>query len=68
MITVTLTITLSTEGTVRTIHAADYTINQPAMPGCKRCETDAYTPHYSCLYAGKAMGHSESHCTASACN
>ena len=35
--------------------------------GCERCTTDAYVPHFSCLYGGKAVGHSAAHCTASAC-
>jgi hypothetical protein len=35
--------------------------------GCERCKTDAYVPHYSCIYGGKAVGHSVAHCTASAC-
>lgn len=42
-------------------------IRQRAVVGCERCLTDAYVPHYTCLYAGKAIGHSESHCTANAC-
>lgn len=35
--------------------------------GCERCTTDAYVPHYNCIYQGKAMGHSAAHCTADAC-
>lgn len=35
--------------------------------GCERCKVDPYVPHYSCLYNGNAVGHSEAHCTASAC-
>jgi hypothetical protein len=35
--------------------------------GCERCKTDAYVPHYNCLYHGNAMGHSAAHCTADAC-
>jgi hypothetical protein len=42
-------------------------LTQKADANCARCLTDAYVPHYNCLYAGKAMGHSESHCTANAC-
>lgn len=40
---------------------------QKADANCERCLTDAYVPHYNCLYAGKAIGHSEGHCTANAC-
>ena len=35
--------------------------------GCERCTTDAYVPHYNCIYGGRAIGHSASHCTADAC-
>jgi hypothetical protein len=42
-------------------------IRQRAVAGCERCTTDVYVPHFTCMYAGKAMGHSESHCTANAC-
>ena len=35
--------------------------------GCERCLTDAYVPHYNCIYGGKAVGHSAAHCTANAC-
>lgn len=35
--------------------------------GCARCTTDPYVPHYSCRYAGNAVGHSTDHCTASGC-
>jgi hypothetical protein len=35
--------------------------------GCVRCTTDAYVPHYNCIYQGRAIGHSPSHCTADAC-
>lgn len=34
---------------------------------CVRCKTDAHVPHYNCIYNGKAIGHSEAHCTADAC-
>ena len=34
---------------------------------CKRCETDTFVPHNNCIYGGKAMGHSEAHCTADSC-
>ena len=42
-------------------------LRQKASATCERCLTDAYVPHYNCLYAGKAIGHSEGHCTANAC-
>lgn len=35
--------------------------------GCERCLTDEYVPHYNCMYQGRAIGHSEAHCTANAC-
>lgn len=35
--------------------------------GCARCATDAYVPHYNCIYGGRRIGHSASHCTADAC-
>lgn len=34
---------------------------------CARCQTDPYVPHDNCLYGGRAMGHSRTHCTADAC-
>jgi len=40
---------------------------QKAVPDCERCKTDGYIPHFNCMYDGKAIGHSESHCTANAC-
>jgi hypothetical protein len=43
------------------------TITQKAVADCERCSTDASVPHFMCLYGGNRMGHSESHCTASAC-
>ena len=59
-------------GTVRKI--TDVTPGRPlsgfvqkAVADCERCLTDAYVPHYNCMYAGKAIGHSEGHCTANAC-
>jgi len=55
-------------GTVRVIQPeVGQRIIQNAVDGCERCTTDAFVPHFSCMYAGRAMGHSESHCTASAC-
>ena len=42
-------------------------IRQRAVADCERCTTDAYIPHFNCMYAGKAIGHSEGHCTANAC-
>lgn len=36
-------------------------------PGCKRCTTDPYVPHFNCVYGGRAVGHSGAHCTADAC-
>ena len=35
--------------------------------GCERCTYDEHVPHYNCMYKGKAVGHSEAHCTANAC-
>lgn len=52
---------------MRHIVADDAHIRQPAVEGCKRCETDAYVPHFNCQYGGNAVGHSASHCTADAC-
>jgi hypothetical protein len=43
------------------------TIRYRTAEGCERCQTDEYVPHYSCMYQGKAIGHSASHCTANAC-
>lgn len=56
-------------GTVRIIEDLISTevIRQRAVVGCERCKTDAYVPHFTCMYAGKALDHSEGHCTASAC-
>lgn len=56
-------------GAVRVIEnvAGGERIQQRAVVGCDRCLTDAYVPHYTCMYAGNAMGHSEGHCTANAC-
>ena len=34
--------------------------------GCVRCTTDIYVPHYNCGRPGE-RGHSDAHCTASAC-
>lgn len=34
---------------------------------CKRCLDKHDVPHFNCRYQGKAMGHSEAHCTANAC-
>ncbi len=42
-------------------------ISYRTADGCERCTTDAYVPHYNCIYGGKRMGHSASHCTADAC-
>lgn len=53
--------------TMRHIVADDVNIRQQADENCKRCTTDAYVPHYNCMYEGKAMGHSRAHCTANAC-
>jgi hypothetical protein len=56
-------------GTIRMIQTpkGETLYVQKADANCERCLTDAYVPHYNCLYAGKAMGHSEGHCTANAC-
>lgn len=42
-------------------------VNYRTCEGCPRCKTDKYVPHYNCMYHGKAVGHSEAHCTANAC-
>jgi hypothetical protein len=36
-------------------------------PTCERCKIDPYVPHYNCMYSGRAIGHSNAHCTADAC-
>ena len=36
------------------------------MRDCTRCQTDTYVPHFNCIRSG-AIGHSKTHCTASAC-
>lgn len=46
---------------------ADPVIRYRTCDGCERCKTDAYVPHYNCIYQGRAMGHNEAHCTADAC-
>lgn len=43
------------------------TIRYRTAEGCERCTHDEYVPHYNCIYQGKAVGHSEAHCTAHAC-
>jgi len=43
------------------------TIMYRTAEDCERCKTDAYVPHYNCLYNGRAIGHNASHCTADAC-
>lgn len=59
----------SSEGNARRIITDEVglSIQQRAVWGCDRCTTDAYIPHFNCMYAGKAIGHSEGHCTANAC-
>lgn len=42
-------------------------IRYTTCEGCERCTTDAYVPHYNCIYSGNAMGHSAAHCTADSC-
>jgi len=37
------------------------------VKGCERCASDAYVPHFSCLYHGQRIGHKAEHCTADAC-
>jgi hypothetical protein len=37
------------------------------MDNCKQCEGNTNVPHDNCLYKGKAIGHSASHCTADSC-
>jgi hypothetical protein len=37
------------------------------VEGCNRCLDKHDVGHFNCMYDGKAMGHSDSHCTASAC-
>jgi hypothetical protein len=54
-------------GTVRIIEGDFGRIVQKADENCARCDTDAYVPHYNCLYNGNAVGHSAAHCTANAC-
>ena len=35
---------------------------------CERCKAGGFTPpHWSCLYGGRKIGHSRSHCSANAC-
>jgi hypothetical protein len=56
-------------GAVRIIRdtISEESYRQRAVVGCERCKTDAYVPHFNCMYAGKAIGHSVAHCTANAC-
>ena len=46
---------------------ADPVIRYRTCEGCERCKTDAYVPHYNCIYQGRAMGHNAAHCTADSC-
>lgn len=46
---------------------SDIHITYRTADGCERCTTDAYVPHYNCIYNGKAPGHTLGHCTANAC-
>ncbi len=53
--------------TIESMSVYTPTIRYRTAEGCERCTYDEYVPHYNCLYHGKAMGHSEAHCTAHAC-
>jgi hypothetical protein len=38
------------------------------LENCERCKSGGFTPpHWSCLYGGRKIGHSRSHCSADAC-
>lgn len=52
---------------IESVVPCDVSITYRTADGCERCTTDAYVPHYNCIYGGKRMGHSASHCTADAC-
>jgi len=52
---------------VDSIEEVEVNIPYRTSEGCERCKVDAYVPHYNCLYNGRAIGHSMSHCTADSC-
>jgi hypothetical protein len=38
------------------------------LENCERCKNLGFYPaHFSCLYGGRKIGHSRSHCSADAC-
>lgn len=53
--------------TIESVEEYTPVIRYATAEGCERCTYDEYVPHYNCMYHGTAMGHSEAHCTASAC-
>lgn len=53
--------------TLESVEAYTPVIRYRTAAGCERCTHDEYVPHYNCLYQGRAMGHSEAHCTANGC-
>jgi len=38
-----------------------------AVKGCETCSRSPFVLHDNCLYRGRSMGHSATHCTADAC-
>lgn len=53
--------------TIESVSVYEPVIRYRTAEGCERCTYDEYVPHYNCMYHGKAVGHSEAHCTAHAC-
>jgi len=45
----------------------DNSTNTKQEETCTACERGSQVPHNNCLYKGKAIGHSETHCTADSC-
>ena len=52
---------------IESVVPSHVSITYRTAPGCARCTTDAYVPHYNCIYNGEAPGHTLRHCTADAC-
>ena len=52
---------------IDSVTPCEVSVTYRTADGCVRCTTDAYVPHYNCIYGGNRMGHSPSHCTADAC-
>lgn len=45
----------------------DNGLTRKGVEDCKRCQDKYDVAHFNCMYQGKTIGHSESHCTANAC-